>query len=117
MNLNHLHLKVRDVERSRAFYSQHFGLREHVTHGHIVFMTDDARFDLALASSSGDVEPLPAWFHLGFRLSSAGDVRQAYARFMAAGVTVTHPLEIEEDMVWFRCADPDGYAIEVYWES
>jgi hypothetical protein len=33
-----------------------------------------------------------------------------------AGATITEALVEEEDLVFFRCADPDGYSIEVYWE-
>ena len=32
------------------------------------------------------------------------------------GERLIAPLAEEEGFVWFRCADPDGHAIEVYWE-
>ena len=122
MQLNHLHIQVADVARSRAFYERFLGLREHVRHGDVLFMTDDARFDLALAPA-GDVmtaarpgDGFPAWFHFGFRLPSAGAVRQLFSDMKAAGVVIVVVLEEDSGLVSFRCADPDGYTLEIYWE-
>ena len=57
--INHLHLHVRSVERSRAFYEKYFGLREHVMHGDILFMRDaDDGLDLALAPAA-NTRPVP----------------------------------------------------------
>ena len=115
MNLNHLHLKVASVERARAFYATCFGLTDHVWHGDILFMRDEAGMDLALAPAEA-AEPLPGWFHFGFRLESADAVERLHARIAETGA-VTHALEKEDDFVFFRCADPDGHPIEVYWEG
>ena len=115
MNLTHLHLHVHDVARARRFYEEYFGLRVHVWHGEILFMRDAAGFDLALAPSAA-VPPLPDWLHFGFRLADAESVRALYRRLVAAAVPVVHALVDESDFVSFRCADPDGYTIEVYWE-
>jgi catechol 2,3-dioxygenase-like lactoylglutathione lyase family enzyme len=113
--LNHLHLHVRDVEASRAFYERWFGLREHVRHGEIVFVRDASGFDLALAPDPSPA-PLPAWFHLGFRLGTPVEVRGLHQRLGGAlGSRVSELLD-EPDFVQFRVADPDGYKIEVYWE-
>ncbi|MEM9492065.1 MAG: VOC family protein [Myxococcota bacterium] len=115
MQLNHLHLRVRDVAVARRFYSEYFDMREHAQHGDVLFMTDDARCDLALAPAE-QVEALPAWFHFGFRLDDPDRVRALYARMSTAGVTIVCELEDEPAQVSFRCADPDGYTIEIYWE-
>lgn len=116
MRLNHLHLHVSSVARSREFYARFFGLRDHVTHGEILFMRDaDEGMDLALAPAES-VEPLPYWFHFGFRLPNAEQVCQLHEQMQTEGVKILQPLEELEGFVFFRCADPDGYAIEVYWE-
>lgn len=114
MNLNHIHLHVASVTRAKAFYEAYFGLRALVWHGDMVFMRDDAGMDLALAP--GTVEPLPAWFHIGFRLNGHGDVRTLFERLQADGAAITEALTIEGDFSYFRCADPDGYQLEVYYE-
>jgi catechol 2,3-dioxygenase-like lactoylglutathione lyase family enzyme len=115
VDINHLHLKVRSVERSKAFYARHFGLTEHVWHGDMVFMRDRAGMDLALAPVL-EPEPMPAWFHFGFRLASIAAVEALHEELVGAGVAIREPLSREGEVVSFRCADPDGYNIEIYWE-
>jgi catechol 2,3-dioxygenase-like lactoylglutathione lyase family enzyme len=114
MQLNHLHLHVASVEAARAYYAGYFGLRNHVWHDQILFMRDDGGMDLALAP--GPKDEMPPWFHFGFRLDDASAVAALHARMAADGEVLLHPLNDDGDMVWFRCADPDGHAIEVYWE-
>jgi catechol 2,3-dioxygenase-like lactoylglutathione lyase family enzyme len=109
VDLNHLHLGVDDIDRSRAFYEQ-FGFREHVWHGDTLFMRNDDGFDLALAPHGrGD---MPPWFHVGCRLGSAAEVR-ALEHSLADRV---HERGEEPDFVWFRVTDPDDYQLEIYWE-
>jgi catechol 2,3-dioxygenase-like lactoylglutathione lyase family enzyme len=113
--LNHLHLHVRSVERARAFYANYFGLRDHVSHGEILFMRDASDgLDLALAPAE-TLDPFPPWFHFGFRLDSADQVRAMHERMTRDGVEST-ALDQFPDFVVFRCHDPDGHQIEVYWE-
>jgi len=114
MHLNHLHLHVASVDRAAAFYARHFGFREHVWHEDILFMRDAGGMDFALAP--GEPGQLPAWFHIGFRLETPDEVRVLHDRLAGEGVAIKTPLTDEGDFVWFRCADPDGHGIEVYWE-
>jgi catechol 2,3-dioxygenase-like lactoylglutathione lyase family enzyme len=115
MRINHLHLKVASVERAQAFYARFFGLRPSVWHGDMLFMRDDGGMDLALAPAI-DPEPLPSWFHFGFRLESADAVAELHGQMRAAGVPLKADLTTGEDLTFFRCLDPDGHDIEVYWE-
>src|ERR1700722_5064800 len=115
MNINHLHLKVASVEGAQAFYARFFGLRPSVWHGDLLFMRDDAGMDLALAPAI-DPEPLPSWFHFGFRLESADAVAKLHGELREAGVPLKADLTTDEDLTFFRCLDPDGHDIEVYWE-
>lgn len=114
MDLNHIHLHVASVERAAAFYARCFGLREHVWHGDILFMRDDAGMDLALAP--GGAAAMPDWFHVGFRLAARDEVTALFERFKSDGVDIRGALEELDDFAVFRCADPDGYLLEVYWE-
>lgn len=115
MRLNHLHLRVADLDHSQTFYETWFGFRHHVRHGSTVFLRDDADLDLALAPVEA-LDTFPAWFHFGFRLESSAAVEALHQAMIAGGVTITQPLESWDDFSAFRCADPDGYRIEVYWE-
>lgn len=115
MDVSHLHLHVRDRVRSEAFYTRWFGLRR--TGGRdITFLAGDRDFSLALAE---DAQPgaMPAWFHFGFRLATAPDVRALCAAMRDAGVTIVKALYDDPTITSFRCADPDGYPIEIYWEE
>ncbi|MCC6920644.1 MAG: VOC family protein [Alphaproteobacteria bacterium] len=111
--LNHLHLHVRSVEQAKAFYETHFGLREHVRHGDVVFLRDDGGMDLALAPSP-QPDVMPPWFHFGFRLATPEAVRTLHAALPADAIA--EPLSDAPDFTVFRCRDPDGHLIEVYWE-
>src|SRR5260221_13977768 len=114
MDLNHLHLKVSSVDRAQRFYEQYFGLRQSARHGVILFLRDEAGMDFALGPTAEAITP-PAWFHFGFRLGTVAAVEALHQTLEGAEVAITEPLTREDDHVWFRCADPDGYAIEVYW--
>jgi len=115
MNLNHLHLHVRSRDASQRFYETHFGFSEWTTHGDILFLRDEAGLDLALAPAADAGEP-PGWFHFGFRLPRAAEVEQLHRRLAGEGVRMRGPMIQDVDLVSFRCFDPDGYGIEVYWE-
>ena len=115
MDPNHLHLHVRDVAKSRQFYVAWFGFREHVRHGELLFLRNAEGFDLALMPDP-DPARLPDWFHFGFRLDAPEAVRELYRRMKSGGVPLRRELHQDPDLVSFRCEDPDGYAVEVYWE-
>ncbi|HZZ34280.1 MAG TPA: VOC family protein [Caulobacteraceae bacterium] len=114
MRLNHLHLHVASVDRAAEYYGRHFGLTRHVWHDDILFLRDEAGMDLALAP--GPPDDFPPWSHFGFRLETPDEVRALHDRMAAEGATIRTPLTDDGDMLWFRCADPDGHQIEVYWE-
>jgi len=85
MRLNHLHLHVADVNRAAAFYQKYFAMKPHVWHGPILFMRDEGAMDLALAPGE-TIEPMPAWFHFGFRQPASDDVAALHRR-MTPGKT------------------------------
>ncbi len=114
-NLNHIHLHVASVARAAAFYEKYFGMRELAWHGDMVFMRDAAGMDLALAPTAA-VEPFPGWFHIGFRLDNRAAVEALYARLRGDAIEIREPFTAEGEFVYFRCADPDGTQLEIYYE-
>ncbi len=116
MHLHHLGLPVRDQGRSLAFYQRYFRFDETSARtypdGTVIVRNGDG-FDLAL--HAGDVPAQPAFLHFGFAMPSAGDVRELLARMDGEGVAIVER-DDEPDMVSFKCLDPDGWRIEVYWE-
>ncbi len=113
MQINHLHLHVQDVAKSRAFYERYFGLKlKFEIAKDFIFLTDDAGMDFAL-SVEKDPQPMPDWFHFGFRLPSANQVRELHARMKTDG-TAVEEIAVYGDRITFAVPDPDGYGVEVY---
>lgn len=115
MDLNHLHLHVKDLEKTRKFYEDHFKFKEHIWHGNILFLRNENKFDLALMPDTSDWK-FPLWFHFGFRLDSANEVKKLFDNIKSSGEKIDTELEEYDDFVFFRCLDPEGNKIEVYWE-
>jgi catechol-2,3-dioxygenase len=115
MNLNHLHLHVRDLAVAEAFYEHWFGMKSSRRDAQLSFLNDAAGFDLALMEDA-TAPALPDLFHFGFNLPAA-TVLALHSRMTAAGVRIIDSLVQEEGFTAFRCADPDGNRIEIYWEA
>lgn len=115
MNLKHLHLHVRDLGIAEGFYRDWFGLTVSRRYEGLTFLTDDDRFDLALMKDDAPAA-MPAWFHFGFRLPARADVAALHERMRDAAVSIVRPLSGDDALASFRCGDPDGHVIEVYWE-
>lgn len=115
MDLNHIHLRVKDLKISRLFYEKYFEFKEHVWHGEILFLRNECGFDLALAPSD-KLDKFPEWFHIGFRLSNSREVKELYMKMKSEGVTIANEIEEFDDFIFFRCRDLDNNLIEVYWE-
>jgi len=113
MDLNHLHLHVGNLDHAKRFYESYFGFREHMRHADILFLRNTSGFELALRPVRKP-SSFPEWFHFGFCLASEGAVRKLHKRLSAGGVRVCD-VEDYENYVTFRCKDPDGYNIEIYW--
>lgn len=116
MELKHLHIHVRDRNVAERFYRQWFGLTVARRGASLTFMNDEAKFDLALMDDPSP-HALPPWFHFGFRLATAEAVATLHERMSVARVSIVKPLYKDESLVSYRCLDPDGHGIEVYWEA
>jgi catechol 2,3-dioxygenase-like lactoylglutathione lyase family enzyme len=118
MHLTHLGLPVRDADRSQLFYTTYFGFdpatAQRYPDGTVIVRNADG-FDLALHAGPEVGAPQP-FLHFGFRLASPAAVRAALERLRTAGVEITEE-DDEPDMVSFKCTDPDGHRVEIYWEA
>ena len=117
MRLGHLGLPVVDLDRSLAFYATHFGFdpgtATRYPDGTVIVRNADG-FDLAL-HPVGSAAARPEFLHFGFHLESAPAVRAKQVEIAAAGVPVMEEYE-DAELVSFKCFDPDGWPVEVYWE-
>lgn len=114
--LAHLNLTVRDVDRSIEFYRRWFGFyRPPVTCSDgTVFVRNADAFDMALHPGETSGSPRAGW-HFGFRPERAEQVRGLLSDLRSAGVPIVEEGD-DPDYVGFKCLDPDGHVIEVYWE-
>jgi catechol 2,3-dioxygenase-like lactoylglutathione lyase family enzyme len=118
MHFNHLGLPVRDERRSQQFYSAYFGFdpatAQRYPDGTVIIRNADG-FDLALHPVE-HIEPPPAFLHAGFRAAGPADVRTLMDRMEADGIRIVERDDDEAAYTAFKCLDPDGHRIEVYWE-
>ena len=118
MHLLHLGLPVRDLRRSLAFYAAYFGFdpatARHYPDGTVIVRNPDG-FDLAL-HPGGAPDTASGFLHFGFSLPDADRVRALLAQIETDGVRVVER-DDEPDYFAFKCLDPDGWRIEVYWEA
>ncbi|WP_067502384.1 VOC family protein [Actinoplanes sp. TFC3] len=104
-------LQVRDLERSAAFYEQHFGLQRQPGPPHaVVFATKPIAF--AVREAIVDENPYPGrgvalWLH-------APDSQALHDALEAAGVRiVSAPIDGPFGRT-FTFADPDGYEVTLH---
>lgn len=117
MDLNHLNLRVRDAAACRDFYQRYFGFRPAFEAEGGYFVRNDDGFLLALIPAD-EHQALPAGFHIGFCLATPGDVGRLHASLTASGAAASEVVDHrpDEQYVTFRCCDPDGTEVEVFWE-
>lgn len=116
--LTHIHLMVRNLERSLRFYQDVFGMKERFRDGPtMVFLnTPGSRDSITLnedpamsdvAGKSGGIA------HIGFRLTNKSDLDAAIAEIEKAGGKLLSRGEHAPGVGYAYMADPDGYVIEI----
>ena len=121
--LGHVVLKVRDLDRSEAFYAGVVGLR--VTGrlpGRMVFFSvpgNDDSHDLAVWQVGPEAAPAAAkqvgLFHVAWQVERPEDLEPLYRHLLAHGVTVHGTTDHGANLsVYFE--DPDGNMLEFTYE-
>jgi catechol 2,3-dioxygenase-like lactoylglutathione lyase family enzyme len=119
MGLTHLGLAVRDLERSLRFYEEVFGARVlHRSQASAEINTPGAHDIITLVQETGDdIGALGGGLsHFGFRRTSPDDIDAAVEAIEMAGGTITERGEFVPGEPYVFARDPDGYAIEVWYE-
>ncbi|MBI4546621.1 MAG: VOC family protein [Ignavibacteriae bacterium] len=120
-NIGHVHLKVRDLERSIDFYTKvlNFKVTERVSN-HYAFLTGgDAHHELALQNVGSDApESDPAGvglYHAAFEVPDRQAFAEVYKNLKAMGIEVS---PINHHISWaLYFSDPDGNGLEIYWDT
>jgi catechol 2,3-dioxygenase-like lactoylglutathione lyase family enzyme len=112
MNLNHLYLLVRDLDRSVEFYRDFFGFDgpsgwQAET---FVIRNRDA-FSLALTPDPAPPE-WPRSLHFGFLLDSVAEAVRIREALTGAGIELIEAYS-EPAFEVYKFLDPDGYLLEV----
>ena len=122
--INHVGLRIRDLERSRAFYEvlgfefivgpigpEPVAVMEHLSGVNINFILnadDDASTDNILMDVSAKHT---GYTHIALEISDRESVKQQLTK---AGVSITETVELPDGAVFFFIRDPDGNVIEFH---
>ena len=116
--LNHIALSVADPDRSLAFYRSVFGVREYFRDESTIQALGPGRYDVIAFERSRTGAGTPGGIiHFGFRLIRPEDIEAAVVAVTAAGGTVTSRGEFGSGLPYAFVRDPDGYEIELWFES
>jgi catechol 2,3-dioxygenase-like lactoylglutathione lyase family enzyme len=115
--LTHLHLVVKDIQRSLDFYKTVFGMEVKFWAGDgLVFLNTPGSNDLiALHRAEGDlpVGTSGGILHFGFQLDDKRELENAIREVIAAGGALKKRGEFTPGMPFAYVSDPDGYEIEL----
>ncbi|MBB6092592.1 putative enzyme related to lactoylglutathione lyase [Povalibacter uvarum] len=118
LGLTHLSLAVGDLDRSLAFYSQAFGVREYYRDADSVQVLGPGAHDVI----AFELDPLRAGEragidHFGFRLVRPDDIDAAVNEVVRAGGKLIRRGEFAPGCPFAYVSDPDGYQIELWFEA
>ena len=115
--LTHIHLVVKDIQRSLDFYKTVFGMQEKFWAGDsLVFLNTPGSNDLITLHQSTADEPTGSSggiLHFGFQLENRDDLESAIGEVIAAGGALKKRGEFGPGMPFAYVSDPDGYEIEL----
>jgi catechol-2,3-dioxygenase len=117
--LGHIALRVRDVDRAVAFYTEVVGLSLRERGRGVAFLGSraDASHELALFPLPEDAsEPDPrraALYHMAWEMASFADLEQLHRRLVAHGAQIVGYSDRQCNVMFL---DPDGNELEAIWE-
>lgn len=121
MRIAHVHLKIRDMDRSVAFYENFLDLKitENLNDSFVFMSAGEMHHELAL-QAVGERATLPGrhdvgLYHVAFEVLNKDALIEVYKKLKKAGVKV-YPVDHRISWaIYFN--DPDGNGLEVYWDT
>ena len=115
--LTHVAVAVRDLDRTESFYSAILGAKVvYRDAGFLQMQTPGSRDVLVFEMNARKAGKAGGVLHFGFRLTKARDIEAARAAVKAAGGKITSTGEFVPGEPYLFATDPDGYAIEIWYE-
>lgn len=115
--LTHIALKVKDLEKTAAFYHQVFGaVVMYKEDNFIQLQTPDTK-DILVFEKTDQVSPNNSGIkHFGFRLINPEDINLLSTIILNAGGIIKEQGEFVPGVPYLFFYDPDGYEVEVWYE-
>lgn len=117
--VGHVHLKVRDVERSMEFYTTVFGLAVGERYDRFAFLSwGDQHHDIALQAVDADAAtpgPGVGLYHAAIEVESPDALTAVYERLREREVPVSPVDHGISKALYFD--DPDGNGLEAYFDT
>lgn len=118
MKLGHAHLKVRDLQRAIAFYTEFLGLSvTEIVGDQYAFLSDGSCHHTIALQYVGVDAPTPerymtGLYHVAFEVAKKADFAFALQKLRGAGVQVNPVDHLISWAMYFT--DPDGNGLEIY---
>ena len=118
-SLAHVALRVRNLDRSVAFYTDVVGLKLRHRTGGPAFLgnREDTSHELALFPLAADApSPDPShvgMYHMAWEMDSFEELQRLHQRLLDNGVRITGYSEVQSNVMFY---DPDGNELEAIWE-
>lgn len=121
LGLRHLALRVKDAQKSKAFYRDFFGMEvEWEPDEKNIFLTSGGQDNLALHQEDNidTYTTSSALDHLGFFIATKAEVDEFYKRAQDQSVPIAKELKQHRDGAYsFYLKDPDGYIVQVIYHQ